>query len=76
MTETRPTASIIIGERHRKDLGDIAWLAASIARSASFIPSRLTRTDSCWLALGDSPPASSSVWKNNPQAWCLRGAGK
>ena len=31
MSDTRPIDSIIVGERHRRDMGDIDGLAASIA---------------------------------------------
>ena len=41
-SDTRPVNSIVIGERHRKDLGDIDGLAVSIAELGLLHPIVIT----------------------------------
>jgi ParB family transcriptional regulator, chromosome partitioning protein len=43
MTDMRPIASIVVGTRHRRDLGDIDGLARSLAEVGLLHPIIITR---------------------------------
>jgi hypothetical protein len=58
---TLPLDQIIVGERHRKDMGDIAGLAANIARLATR-SARLRRTDGTMAF--SHPPHPTTVAKD------------
>lgn len=51
MTDRRPTADLVVLNRHRKDLGDLAGLAASI-KSLGFIHPITVRPDGCTVIAG------------------------
>jgi ParB family transcriptional regulator, chromosome partitioning protein len=66
MTPTRPISSIQVGKRHRRDLGDIEWLAGSIEDIGLLHP--ITVSEDGVLLAGRRRLAACKKlgWKNIP----------